>query len=70
MSKALYIGYLYGIHSERQLVCDIQVNMAYRWLLQFDITDQVFDAFTLSQNRRRRPEYQKNSSNTHQKHHQ
>ncbi|WP_243122345.1 transposase [Clostridium septicum] len=29
--KMLFIGYLYGIRSERQLVKDIEVNLAYRW---------------------------------------
>jgi transposase len=54
MFKALFIGYLFGIRSERQLVREIQVNVAYRWFLQLKLTDPVFDASTLSQNRRRR----------------
>jgi len=54
MFKALFIGYLFGIRSERQLVREIQVNVAYRWFLQLQLTDPVFDASTLSQNRRRR----------------
>lgn len=54
MFKALFIGYLYGIRSERQLVREIEVNVAYRWFLQLKLTDGVFDASTLSQNRRRR----------------
>src|SRR5512140_1132145 len=52
--KMLFIGYLYGIRSERQLVRDIQVNVAYRWFLGFVLTDKVPDASTISQNRRRR----------------
>lgn len=28
--KALFIGYLFGIRSERQLMREIQVNVAYR----------------------------------------
>lgn len=52
--KMLFIGYLYGIRSERQLVRDIQVNVAYRWFLRLDLKDKVPDASTLSQNRRRR----------------
>lgn len=52
--KMLFIGYLYGIRSERQLVRDIQVNMAYRWFLGLSLQDRVPDASTLSQNRRRR----------------
>lgn len=54
MFKALFIGYLYGLRSERQLVREIEVNVAYRWFLRLRLTDPVFDASTLSQNRRRR----------------
>lgn len=52
--KMLFIGYLFGIRSERQLVREIQVNVAYRWFLDLSLTDKVPDASTLSQNRRRR----------------
>ena len=31
MFKALFIGYLFGVRSERQLVREIEVNVAYRW---------------------------------------
>lgn len=54
MFKALFIGYLFGIRSERQLVREIEVNVAYRWFLGLKLTDPVFDASTLSQNRKRR----------------
>jgi transposase len=54
MFKALFIGYLFGVRSERQLVREIEVNVAYRWFLRLRLTDKVFDASTLSQNRRRR----------------
>jgi len=52
--KMLFIGYLFGIRSERQLMREIQVNVAYRWFLRLRLTDKVPDASTLSQNRRRR----------------
>lgn len=52
--KALFIGYLFGVRSERQLVREIEVNVAYRWFLRLKLTEKVFDASTLSQNRRRR----------------
>jgi len=52
--KMLFIGYLYGIRSERRLIEEIKVNVAYRWFLQLSLTDKVPDASTLSQNRRRR----------------
>lgn len=54
MFKALFIGYLFGVRSERQLVREIEVNVAYRWFLRLKLTDGVFDASTLSQNRKRR----------------
>ena len=52
--KILLLGYLFGIRSERQLMREIQVNMAYRWFVGLSMTDKVPDASTLSQNRRRR----------------
>lgn len=52
--KMLFIGYLFGIRSERQLIREIQVNVAYRWFLDLSLTDKVPDASTISQNRRRR----------------
>lgn len=52
--KLLFIGYLFGIRSERQLMREVQVNVAYRWFLGLTLTDAIPDASTLSQNRRRR----------------
>ena len=52
--KSLFIGYLYGIESERRLEQEIQVNMAYRWFLGIDLDGNVPDHSTISQNRRRR----------------
>lgn len=52
--KMLFIGYLYGIRSERQVVRDIEVNVAYRWFLGLRLGDSVPDASTISQNRRRK----------------
>lgn len=54
MFKLLFIGYLFGIRSERQLIRDSQVNVAYRWFLGLSLTDKLPDASTLSQNRIRR----------------
>lgn len=54
MFKLLFIGYLYGVRSERQLIREVQVNVAYRWFLGLSLTDKIPDASTLSQNRRRR----------------
>jgi len=52
--KLLLLGYLYGVRSERQLMREVEVNVAYRWFLGFRFRDKVPDASTLSQNRRRR----------------
>ncbi len=52
--KIFLLGYFYGIRSERQLMRDIQVNLAYRWFLGLNITDSIPDHSTLSQNRNRR----------------
>ena len=54
MFKLIFIGYLFGIRSERQLIREVQVNVAYRWFLGLSLTDKIPDASTLSQNRRRR----------------
>src|SRR5690606_1241902 len=54
MFKLLLLGYLFGVRSERQLIREVQVNVAYRWFLGLTLTDKVPDASTLSQNRRRR----------------
>jgi transposase len=52
--KLLLLGYLYGVRSERQLLREVEVNVAYRWFLGLKLRDKVPDASTLSQNRRRR----------------
>jgi transposase len=48
--KMLFIGYLYGIRSERRLVEEVQVNVAYRWFVGLSLTDKVPHATTFSQN--------------------
>lgn len=49
--KMLFIGYLYGIRSERQLVKEIDVNIAYRWFLGYSLSDKIPDHSTISRNR-------------------
>lgn len=49
--KMMFIGYLYGIRSERELVRQIQVNMAYRWFLGYRLQDKIPEAATISYNR-------------------
>lgn len=52
--KMLLLGYLFGIRSERQIVREVQVNVAYRWFLGYSLSDKIIDASTISQNRIRR----------------
>ncbi|MBA4603552.1 IS1182 family transposase, partial [Thermoactinomyces mirandus] len=52
--KILLIGYLFGIRSERRLIEEIKVNIAYRWFVGLSLTDPVPHHSTFSQNRRRR----------------
>ena len=54
MFKLLFVGYLFGVRSERQLMREVAVNTAYRWFAGFRLTDKVPDASTFSQHRRRR----------------
>ena len=51
---ALLGGYVLGITSERKLMMEVQCNMALRWFIGLGIQEQVWDASTFSQNRRRR----------------
>ncbi len=52
--KMMLIGYLFGIRSERRIVDEVKVNIAYKWFLGLSLTDKVPDYSTISQNRRRR----------------
>ena len=52
--KMLFIGYFFGIRSERQLIKEIQVNVAYRWFLGYGLQGKIPHSSTISQNRRRR----------------
>lgn len=54
MTKMLIVGYLYGIKSERRLIEDISLNLAYRWFCGFELSDKIPDHSLFSQNRRRR----------------
>jgi transposase len=51
--KMLFIGYFYGIRSERQLEQEIYSNTAYRWFLGLGLKDRVPDHSTLSYFRER-----------------
>lgn len=52
--KMIFIGYLYGIRSERQLELEIRTNIAYRWFLGLKLTDPIPDHSTISYNRHKR----------------
>ena len=52
--KIIFLGYLFGIRSEKQIIRDVEVNVAYRWFLGCTLTDKIIDASTISQNRIRR----------------
>ena len=52
--KMIFLGYFYGIRSERRLEQEIQTNVAYRWFLGLGLTDRVPDHSTISLNRCRR----------------
>ena len=52
--RMLFVGYLYGIRSERRLEEEINYNMAYKWFCGLHLTEKAPDATTLSVNRKRR----------------
>jgi transposase len=52
--KMMFIGYLYGIRSERLLEREIKMNIAYRWFLGLKFHDPVPDHSTNSWNRQHR----------------
>jgi transposase len=51
--KTALVGYLYGITSERRLVQEIGLNLAYRWFVGYDLDEAVPDHSVLSKARTR-----------------
>lgn len=51
--KLALLGYLYGLPSERRLVDEIRVNLAYRWFVGYDLDEAIPDHSVLSKVRRR-----------------
>jgi transposase len=51
--KMALLGYLYGLPSERRLVEEIRVNLAYRWFVGYDLDEAIPDHSVLSKARRR-----------------
>ncbi len=52
--RMLFIGYLYGIRSEVRLLKEIEVNIAYRWFVGYDLSEKLPDVSVIWQNRLRR----------------
>ena len=52
--KMIFIGYFYGVRSERQLEKEIRDNIAYRWFLGYSLIDRIPDHSTISFNRKGR----------------
>ena len=53
IAKMMIVGFLYNINSERQLMREIQVNLAYRWYLGYDLDETIPNHSVLSKARRR-----------------
>ena len=51
MIRMLLVGYLYGIRSERRLVEEVHLNLAYRWFCGLGLTGQVPDRSSFSKTR-------------------
>lgn len=49
--RILLIGYFYGITSERELMEEIRVNLAFREFIGYDLHEEIPDHSTLSKNR-------------------
>lgn len=56
--KAILLQVLYSIRSERQLCEQIEHNMLYRWFLDMDMVEEVFDPTTFTKNRDRLIEHE------------
>lgn len=53
--KLYLLGYLFGIPSERRLFREVQVNLAYRWFVGYDLDDPIPDHSIMSKSRHRFP---------------
>jgi len=52
--KIVFIQYLFGIRSMRQTIREIEVNMAYRWFIGYDIGEKIPHFSTFGKNYTRR----------------
>jgi transposase len=51
MIRMLFVGYCFGIRSERRLCEEVHLNLAYRWFCRLDLEDALPDHSTFSKNR-------------------
>jgi transposase len=51
MIRMLLVGYLYGIRSERRLVEEVHLNLAYRWFCGLGLTGDVPERSSFSKTR-------------------
>src|SRR5712691_8713997 len=49
--RLLLVGYLYGITSERRLLDEVRMHLAYRWFTRLDFSQELPDHSTFSKNR-------------------
>jgi transposase len=49
--RLLLVGYLYGITSERRLLEEVRMHLAYRWFTGLDFDQEIPDHSTFSKNR-------------------
>ena len=49
--RLLLVGYLYGITSERRLLEEVKMHLAYRWFTRLDFEQEIPDHSTFSKNR-------------------
>ena len=52
--RILLIGYLYGITSERRLLEEVRMHLAYRWFSRLGFEQEIPDHSTFSKNRHSR----------------
>ncbi len=49
--RLLLVGYLYGITSERRLMDEVGMHLAYRWFTRLDFSQEIPEHSTFSKNR-------------------
>jgi transposase len=49
--RLLLVGYLYGITSERRLLEEVRMHLAYRWFARLDFSQEIPNHSTFSKNR-------------------